>query len=356
MSQSDTANEHAIEDVLAQFPDIAAEVLDIEETNLRLVERQQSLSTGRTDLVYLTGEGLVLVELKAVTAAEAHVEQLSGYIEAYEAGEVDIASGRDLIPVLLAPEIPDSVKQRCEDEGIQPQEFDPAYVFKQSQSKLLSQLPQFQVTGLVTSVARVGLINGYLRYLAASSNPVTDSVAGDAYDEIGKGTSTDPAGRVPNFRKVAKTLGLVTVTQGGAVLTDRGEAYVEAGDGKTRPFQVTNNQAQIIVDVLYDEPLQSDLTYSLIALLESVFELSRNQHPVPEIELTGWFAKKVGKQQNWGDRTRKDVVRWLGSYLDELGLLARIDNEYHLTPKGFDLLSYYAIEEGKALLRGTRRT
>lgn len=52
-------------------------------------------------------------------------------------------------------------------------------------------------------------------------------------------------------------------------------------------------QADILVELLYEEPFASDLIYSLVALLQSVFELSKNSYPVPRDRIKDWYANKV---------------------------------------------------------------
>ncbi|OVE82971.1 hypothetical protein B2G88_18465 [Natronolimnobius baerhuensis] len=135
------------------------------------------------------------------------------------------------------------------------------------------------------------------------------------------------------------------------ILTERGEEYVAGGDYENQPWNVTADQADTLIDLLYEKPFHSDLTYSLVALLESVFELSKNSHPVPRDQVEDWYASKVGKRDSWGERTRTDVVRWLSTYLDELGLLSRVDRQFYITPEGFQLISYVMIDKGKAMIR-----
>lgn len=353
MTDQQTASERAIEDIFAQSPQLIADTFDFLDRSPRLVDRQQTLPSGRADLVYLAEDKVVIIELKVVTATADHVTQIEGYKDDYE-NEVpgtEFATDRPIIPVLLAPEVPSQIQTECQSSGIVAQEYDIGSVLDSFQQSLFSNLAQFQVTGAVTSVAGLGLLHGYLEYLYEARTSVTLSEAASAYDQIGKGTSSAKRSRVSNFRQTAQNLNLVSSTNDGEILTARGERYVEAGDREDAYWQVTADQADLIIDLLYDEPFTSDLTFSIMALLETVFELSKNTHPVPRDRIKDWYASKVGKRENWGARTRTDVVQWLGTYLDELGLLIIIDQDFYLTPKGFNLLAYFAIDEGKAMLR-----
>lgn len=356
MQIDSTASEKAIEDILAQSPHILAPLLDIDPAALVPVARQQFLPGGRTDLVYLAGNAVILIELKVEKATVNHVAQLAGYVDTYsdDATKPAFATDRELRPVLLAPEIPSDIRDECKDEGFDPIEYDLEAVLDEYQETLFADLAQFQVEGAVTSVARLGLMNEFLAYLAESSQPVTVDAVAQQYGTIGKGQSESPESRVRNFRKTATGLDLVHTVGAGMVLTERGERYVESGDREQQPWQVTVMQAERIVDLLYEDPFYSNLTYSLVALVDSVYELSKNTHPVPRNRLEDWYASKVGKAVDWNDRTRTDVVRWIGAFLEELGLVSVLEHQFYLTPEGFSLLSHVAIDEGKAMIRSQR--
>ncbi|WP_140408916.1 PDDEXK family nuclease [Natronolimnobius baerhuensis] len=353
MSENSTASERSIEDILAQSPSILASIIDVEANELIPVARQQSLPSGRTDLVYLAGNDIILIELKVVKATEDHVNQLSAYVHDCQnkGTEPAFAKDRNLRPILLAPQIPSDVRSSCTDSDLEPITYELSHVLEEYQETLFADLAHFQVKGVVTSVAGLSLINRYLEFLASRQGPVTVSEAAVEYDYIGKGSSNNPESRVRNFRKAGKGLELVQTTQEGMILTERGEEYVAGGDYENQPWNVTADQADTLIDLLYEKPFHSDLTYSLVALLESVFELSKNSHPVPRDQVEDWYASKVGKRDSWGERTRTDVVRWLSTYLDELGLLSRVDRQFYITPEGFQLISYVMIDKGKAMIR-----
>lgn len=356
MPKSATASEQAIEDILAQSPEILAPLLNADQEALVQVARQQSIPAGRTDLVYLAGDEVVLIELKAVKATSDHVEQLASYVPFYrdKSTQPAFAKDRPLRAILLAPSITPRIRDQCQANELEAIEYELDTVLDQYQETLFGTLTQFQVSGMVTSVASLSLLNGYLRFLGASDDPVAVEEAAAEYDQIGKGNSTSPASRVQKFRRAARGLGLIQVSEQGAQLTELGESYVSAGDYEDRPWKMTVEQAEPLIENLYEKPFYSDLTYSLVALLETVFELAKNSHPVHRTQIEDWYASKVGKEVDWGERTRADVVRWLGAYLDELGLISQVEQRYYMTPEGFTLLSYVQIEEGTEMIRSQR--
>ncbi|MFC7095679.1 hypothetical protein [Halobaculum marinum] len=355
MAQSQTASERAVEDVLAQLPEVLENVLPNIDPPLRLVERQQQLPSGRADLVFLAGEEVLLIELKVVEATEDHVSQLKGYKEDYDAvaDNTEFAEGRTLYPVLLAPSIPSSVRTACRQSDLEAVTYEIGDVLDAFHDTIFSDLRQFQVKGDVTAVARFGLFNEYLRFLEDRDDPVSITDAASEYDRLGKGNSSSPRSRIRKFVQQADALGLTTEDSDGIYLTPRGEAYVAGGDEVESRWELTTEQAQVITDLLYDNVFFSDLTYSMAALLQSVFELSKNSHPVARDDIDDWYAKKVGKGSAWGERTRADAVRWVGNYLQELGLVTVVDGAFYITPEGYDVLAHVAIDEGKSLIRST---
>ncbi|SFT08884.1 hypothetical protein SAMN04488556_0061 [Halostagnicola kamekurae] len=104
------------------------------------------------------------------------------------------------------------------------------------------------------------------------------------------------------------------------ILTDRGEEYVAGGDYEMQPWNVTASQADTLIDLLYEKPFYFDLTYNLVALLDSVFELSKNSHPVPRDQIEDWYTSKVGKRDNWVSGPGQALFDGSAHILTNLGL------------------------------------
>lgn len=350
-----SAREKTVEDILARYPHIAESVLDVDHGSLVLVNRQESLPTGRSDLVFLSGSDLWIIELKVEPGTTEHVDQVQRYVDVYEDYVADSSAADTVVPVLLAPRIPTAVADQCRANDIQSVEYDIDHVLDQFQSQMFAGLESFNLTIGLNSVASLSLIHGLIHYLGEADTAVPLSETTDHYDIIGKEESTNPAERIDRFKRSGARLNLITEKSGGMVLTERGRTYYDALD-PDRLWQVTDPQAEVVIDLLYQEPFFSDLTYSLVTLLEAVFELSKNTHPVQRADLRDWYAVKIGKQNAWtAERTRTDAVRWFGSTLDELGLVSKQDTRYYLTPGGIDLLSYFNIDKGKEMIRASPR-
>src|SRR5688572_17454058 len=133
-------HESQIEDILATFPEIAKSTLGTSE-ELRLIVKQMPLPSGRLDVLFAKGSGLLLVELKVEVATEDFFWQ----IKRYEADLVDLQSRGELINapielILLAPGFANSALTLCTDLGVTARRYAPEEVLEE----FLGQLPSLQ--------------------------------------------------------------------------------------------------------------------------------------------------------------------------------------------------------------------
>jgi len=132
-----SVKESQVEEVLATYPDIAAEVLGIRAT-LTLISRQKILpSNDRIDLLFTHGWKLVLVELKIVPFHISFLNQVVGYRDEIRRLQIDEALlNGDIDTYLLCPAFSRDGMETCVNQGVIPVEYNPQYV----------QGAQFQVT------------------------------------------------------------------------------------------------------------------------------------------------------------------------------------------------------------------
>lgn len=351
------ADERAIADILAQYTHIAESILDV-DGRLVLARQEHVLPNGRrSDLVYLAGDSLVVVELKVNEATIENAVQIADYADIYERDIIPKEfPGSSLKPVLLAPSIPQKVADKCRGSSIEPVEFDIERVLDQFSNTAYADFDRFMLEGAVTGVSSLHLINGIIQYIGNQKQDVSVSELSENYDSIGHGEIPDEDNRrvrVNRFLRIGRQLDLLTESE--HTLTDRGEQYYEAITSENL-WSVTNQQADAVTDLLYNQPFYSDLTFSIVALLETLFELSKNSRPVVRRDILDWYTGIVGKRGVWeADRTITPVVRWTGNYAEELGLIRRVgrgDTQTHyITPEGFKLLASVQIQKGHEMVR-----
>lgn len=347
----DSPTEKAVEDILARNPDITEGTLGIEEGQLVLLDRQEVLPSGRSDLVFRNGRELVLIELKVEPLKERHIDQIQSYIPHYKETieNEDIVDVEALRSVLLVPSIPDRFNQDVPG-SIEVIEYNITDTLDQFQGTILSNLRNFEAAGAQTGVNHLSLVNGLVKFIG-ENEPVTVQECAENYGSIGKGETKHPRNRVRKFLRITSALDLTHESENELLLTERGSEYWQGMDSTI--WRITQEQAEIIIEKLYSEPFSNQITFSLVALLDAIFEVSKNTHPVPREELQDYYAVRAGKSNDWSDRSREDAIKWLGNYLEELGLIKEVDQTYFLLPEGLTLISYFQMEKGKEMIRST---
>jgi hypothetical protein len=351
MESTDSPSEKAIEDILARNPGITEDILEIESGHLVLIDRQEVLPSGRSDLVFRKGDELILIELKVVPAVQDHVDQIQDYIPYYKQkiqnGSIsDIDSIR---PVLLVPSISEEIDPQEVPGSVEIIEFSITDTLTQFQDTVFSNLRNFEAAGAQTGVNHLSLVNGLIKFIGDSEETVTVQKCADNYDEVGKGETSHPRNRVRKFLRITSALDLTRESDNELVLTERGIEYRETMDETV--WKISRGQADIVIDHLYTDPFSNQITFSLVALLDAIFEVSKNAHPVSRQDLQDYYAVRVGKSNDWSDSTREDAVKWLGNYLEELGLIKEVEQKYYLLPEGLKLISYFQIDQGKEMIR-----
>ncbi len=368
-TNSRAASERAIEDILARHPDITADLaLDGEWEGLRLLERQKTIEphgdTGRIDLLFAAQKDLLLVELKVEKATTGHVQQLERYRDHFESdllGE-EYPGEYNFVSILLAPEIPTDIEQSARNRGLEPQTYDLADILEKYDRDLFADAPVFDRSPVSTGVSALYTLNGLIRYVGGQEDAIPISQCVEDHEQIATQQGWNkPRQRTKQLVRDAIRLDLLTLVRGqqpGSIrikdndeisITPRGVDYLEAMDDEPRVPPLSTGQSDVVIDLLYDQPFYSKITTGLVLLLDTVADLSRSSVPVYNSDLVRWFPVKAGK--DWNERSSKDMIRWYGTYLHELGLIQRVDKRYYLTPSGTKLLSHYYIEKGQKMLR-----
>ncbi len=358
------ADERTIEDILAQYPAIAESILDVAPGSLILVDRQRVLPTGRTDLLFLHGTTLIIAELKIEPAREEHLDQVTGYEN--ELSGTGFAEDYTLQPMVIAPSVPNHVSDTASNRGIEVHAYDPEEVLSAFNRQLQEATSAFEKPPVLTGVGQLNYIHGLLAELIDGPEAIENlAQRSSVFKDTGH---LQPKDRLRKFTRLGIRLQLLSIPSksftGGlgtlrvnssdiVELTDRGRRYARAIDHDSTFWKVTDEQAATIIELLYEQPFFSGITHGMLLLLDSVFELSKNTTPVRKDSLLDWFPKKAGKALDWsrGAQTRENAIDWFGTYLTEIGVVARVDQGYYLTPSGFQLLAYHYIDVGKEMVR-----
>lgn len=95
----------------------------------------------------------------------------------------------------------------------------------------------------------------------------------------------------------------------------------------------------MVMSFVIDNPFYSSITYTILTLVESVFVLAKSMYPVPREIVEDYFVKSVGKTRTWKtDKARKTASYIFSNYACELEMIANVDNQFYITPKGIQAI------------------
>jgi len=319
-----SVRESQIEDVLATYPGIAARILGMRD-DLRLLARQMPVSSGRIDLLFSSGNSLTLVELKVVTAASGHVQQLVGYLNDVHQMQKDghLVDAR-VTAVLLCPSFPTSVEQTCLTAGLRPLTYSTADVLE-SFFKELRALSAF----ITTRPSDHGIWNIHLINRALVELPRQRTLK-----ELARAIFLSPRS-VSNHLRFAQELRLVQRSGRFYELTVLGEEFVKYADSQAPAEELSEKQAQCLREFIVRDPFASATVFGIYSMVDAVFTLARNVYPVPKDLAMNFFRDASGKLFEWSSQiTAYHGLRMYSNYAADLGLLGTYGQDLYLTPDG----------------------
>jgi len=318
-------SERVIEDIFAIDKSIIAAILKINPADISLLARQKEVASGKIDMLFLCRDELVLVELKAVSFYEKAITQINNYYSDL----LNLQNENKLIKspirkVILATGCSSKDKIICEAEQIHliiysPQAILTAYYedFKELSLFLKLQASDFGVT-------RLGLITSTLRKIGEGSELI------DIAKSENRSIKT-----IRNRISVATRLNLTAKVKEKFYLTDMGETFISCAN--ELEDRLSNEQIDLLQAFVRDNPFYSPITYTILGLVESVFVLAKNYHPVPESLVKEHFVKSVGKMSTWSKEKSKNTATYIFSnYAIELNFLTKINNNLFLSPRGIN--------------------
>lgn len=97
------------------------------------------------------------------------------------------------------------------------------------------------------------------------------------------------------------------------------------------------------------------MLFILFSIIETVFFLSKNSYPVPNDSVIDYFVKSVGKTETWKTPKAKSTATYIFSnYACELEFLAKINNEFYITPKGIQAILLLQLNRSIKLIESRK--
>lgn len=333
-------HESQVEDALATYPQIFADLVGTEDT-VSLLLRQHPLASGRLDLLYASGSELLLVELKVASFHRAFLQQVLTYVT--DLNTLQNQGSLINVPIrayLLCPSFLEHQLEQCRSAGVIPVAYSPEEVLRAffSQLRGIARFVSIKPTDH-------GVWNIHLIHRVLSTLPKT-SVARELASATNLSINT-----VLNHLRFAAELFLAKRELRNWSLSELGIRYMAARDEDAPVNSVSNGQRQLLRDFIVKDPFASPTIFGIYVIVECVFTLARNGYPVHVATLLDYFRATAGKVTEWLTETsQRHGVGMYSNFAIQLGLLARIDDQFLLTPDGVRFVLLLQLHKGIAMV------
>ena len=107
-------------------------------------------------------------------------------------------------------------------------------------------------------------------------------------------------------------------------MSEIGVDYVNNQDPNRGSDSLSESQASVLRDLIIKDPFASRVILGIYTIVEVVFNLARNTHPVPEQMVISHFRDAAGKAYTWSSpKAASHGAHMYSNYATELGLIAR---------------------------------
>ncbi len=329
--------ESQIEDIFATQLDDVKNLLSV-NGNIALINRQKKLpSGGILDLLFLASNELLLLELKAVRSQAEFCDQVIEYRE-----EIISLQPKDEFPnlpiktFLVCPDFLDNHKKYCYKNEVIPIQFSPYELLKNFYFKVKA------VSSLVNlKPSNHGLWN--LHLLNRILYSINDKIN---IQELINSTKLSKS-TINSYLRLSSELGL-TRTKPTIILTDLGRSFVKSRDKENPVEYISDEQTELLKAHIINKPFSSPAIYGIYSAVETIFILSKNYYPVPLGKASNFFSILTGKQNEWANKAARDAFIMYSNYGIDLGLVAKVDRNYYITPSGIKFI--LLLELNKSIL------
>lgn len=339
-------SERIVEDILSSDKAILAEILSLNPGDLSLVARQKPLNSGKLDLLYMYDNELLLIELKVVGFYGDIIRQVNGYWDDL----LELQSQHRLVntvvrKIILVREATPRDIEKCNEHSIRLLVYKPEHVLSKYYENFKERSYFLQLQSGDYGMVRLGLLNRTLRLLSQGKS------VKEVCEAEGRSEKT-----IRNRLSVATLLGLTTKFRQEFFLADLGNALLESDDGRADD-RFNERQTELLSSFVKDNPFHSSITYTILSMVESVFVLAKHLYPVPKNTVQDFFVTSVGKEETWRtDRARVTATYIFSNYACELELLAKVDDDFYITPRGVQAILLLQLNRSIKLIESQSLT
>ena len=329
--------ESQIEDIFATQLDDVKKLLSL-DGSIALINRQKKLpSGGILDLLFLSSNNLLLLELKAVRSEINFCDQVIDYRE--EIISLQPKNEFPNLPIksyLVCPDFLDSHKDYCLKNNVVLIQFSPYELLKNFYFKVKAISRLINLKPSNHGVWNLNLLNRIL-YSIDGNTTLAELIQ---RTKLSKST-------VGSYLRLSTELGLTKVKP-NVTLTELGIQYVKNRDIEKSIEFISEAQTDVLKNFITSNPFSSPAIFGVYSAVETIFALSKNFYPVPLKEASKYFTYLAGKHNEWATKASNDAFIMYSNYCIDLGLLAKVDRDYYITPSGIRFI--LLLELNKSIL------
>ena len=339
--QSFDRTEKVIEDIFSSDKSLLANVLSVNASDLSQIARQKRLDSRRIlDLLYLYQDELFLIELKAVPFYQDIIEQINDYYNEL----VKLQSQSRLIKtkinkVVLVTDAQKVHYTLCQRENIKLIKFNLEEILTQYYENFRELSTFLKIQPSNRGVTRLYLMKSTLKLLSE----------GKSFPEICK-IENKSRNTIHNRFAVANLIGLIEKDKRNYSLSTLGENVIKAED-RISDERFNEKQFELISGFVKENPFFSQITFSVMSVVDTIFILSKAEYPVPYKDFQVFFVRSLGKNQTWTKpRAQLTGTYHFANYAEELGFIQRVRNDLFLTPRGIQAILIFQLNRSIKLI------
>lgn len=340
--------EKVIEDIFTTDKSLLANVLSVNQNDLSLIARQKKFDNRRImDMLFLFQNELLLIELKAVPFYKDIIFQINDYYHEL----IKLQNNSKLIKtkinkVILVTNANKENYKQCEAENIKLIEFNLEEILNQYYEKFKELSAFLNIEPSARGVTRLYLLKTTLNLLGK----------GFSFDQICK-TENKASNTIHNRLAVANLLNLVDKPDRNKriySLTELGKKIVSA-ESEISDERFNEEQFELISDFVKENPFFSQITFSVMSVVDTIFILSKAEYPVNYEIFQDFFVRSLGKNKTWVQPQAKLTGTYhFVNYAEELGFIQRIGKSLFLTPKGIQAILIFQLNRAIKLINARR--
>jgi hypothetical protein len=149
-------------------------------------------------------------------------------------------------------------------------------------------------------------------------------------------------------------LGLLEKDKDKYSFTAVGKEFVRDEDAVSSE-QFNAKQFSLLSDFVKENLFYSQITFSIISVVDTIFILSKAEYPVKYEVFQDFFVRALGKDKTWKQPlAQKTGVYHFVNYAEELGFIYRVSDSVFITPRGIQAMLIFQLNRSIKLINARR--